>query len=174
MAEMRIRIMVTALAALFLMASPALAGDAASCINSCGARCYGQPNTSACEQSCNAYCINQSGASHDICGSIVVADGTNESMGWSWNASDRATAEQSAWGICMKTAQSCRPLITFCNDCAAAARAWGRDGTFKGSFGSQRPNLVDAEQAAMAQCQEANPDASCKIVKRICADGGPR
>ena len=171
---MSIKTSIATVATLLLMAISALAGDAAYCINSCGARCYGQPNPGACEQSCNAYCINQSSAPEAICGSIVVGDGTNESMGWSWDAPDRMTAERSAWEICVKTAQSCQPLITFCNNCAAAARGWGRDKTFKGSFGSQRPNVAEAAQAAMAQCQEANPDASCKIVKRICADGGPQ
>src|ERR1700682_4638601 len=103
---MRVRVTIAAVISFLLTAIPAAAGDAASCINRCGASCYGQQNPSSCEQSCNAYCINQSDASQDVCGSIVVADGTNESMGWSWNAPDRTTAERSAWDSCVKTAES--------------------------------------------------------------------
>ena len=165
-------IVITAAIALF-GAVPVLAADAVGCLHRCSGQCYGKQNPSSCEASCNAYCLNQRDAVPEICGSIVVADGTNPSMGWSWKAPDKTSAERVGWDQCMKGAPSCRPLITFCNECAAAVRAW--DGKkLLGSFGSRRPATAAAEQAAMAQCRERFPNASCKVAQGYCADRGPR
>jgi hypothetical protein len=169
---MRTVIIVITAAITLLGAVPALAADAVGCLHRCSAQCYGKPSPSSCEASCNAYCINQRDAAPEICGSIVVADGVNASMGWSWSAPDRTSAEKRGWDECIKGAPSCRPVITFCNECAAVVRAWDSK-TLLGSFGSRRPAAADAERSAMAQCQERFPKASCKVAKKICADRGP-
>ena len=170
---MRTTIVLAAAAFTFFSTIPGALADAAGCIGRCGAVCYGQQNPGACEQACTANCISQPDETSQVCGSIVVADGTNESMGWSWGAPDKASAERSAWEECVKGAPDCRPVITFCNECAAVARAWDDNNTLLGSFGSRRPATADAQQSAMETCQEEFPDASCKLAKTVCADSGP-
>jgi len=155
---------------------PAVAADAAACLNQCGNRCYTSPNPGACSQACTSYCIAQGdGGPKPYCGSVMVGSKYEEAMGWSWGAGDVATANRAAWDKCRgPKAPECTQLIEFCNECVAVARPRDAKGKLLGSIAGRGSNMAEAERDAFDKCgRHASTAASCKIEKRLCADRGP-
>src|SRR5262249_17285763 len=124
------------------LSPPAVAADAAYCVNMCGNRCYANANPSACNASCTANCISQSNAAPpEHHGAIFIAWPPKNAYGWSTDTANSRIAQGTAGNQCMaaNNGEQCYELITFTGGCGAIVQAL--DGSkVLGVFGKARPS----------------------------------
>ncbi len=85
----------------------------------------------------------------------------------------RDVAEKEVLAVCEKDSRKCSVVAAAGTSCAAVATSAGTaDGKPMGAWGSYRPNLAAAKDAATADCKKnaALPD-TCTVKEAVCADG---